>query len=100
MSSTELEPRPGAGPVTTVRINRTSVLGRQYRRREPDLPTLTARVDVPPELVDAARELYRYYHDAPDGRSPPNQTFADYLHDVVMDRLEIEFRYPPDGPSP
>lgn len=94
MSHTELERRNDCSLVATVTIQRSAVFGRQYRMRKPDLPTLTAEVDVPPELVDVARELYQYYHDAPGAGSSPEQSFAEYLHDVVMDQVRLELRYP------
>lgn len=99
MTHTELEERNQGSQVTTVTIRRSAVLGRQYRLRKPDLPALTAEVDVPPALVDVARELYQYYHDAPGAGSSTEQSFAEFLHDVVMDQLRLELRYPPSEDS-
>lgn len=98
-TDTELELRADGRPVTTVTIQRSAVFGRQYRLRKPDLPSLTAEVDVPPALVDAARELYAYYHDQREGGRRPEQSFAEYLHDVVMDQIRLELRYPPSEDS-
>lgn len=75
---------------------------REYNERIADLPTLTVSIEVPQSLVDEVRELYELLQRVDPEENPARgRSFEQYLHDIALDRVEVDLAYPEgiDAPS-